>query len=266
MPWNSGLSTVRRTSGGRSSSPLPGDHRLVDLLLLVDLRLLFLGRHLRAIEKAFLLREHDVGAGHARRGDQADRRDLLVLRRRHQRDQAALAVADHGDPLRIHVLAIRQQLDRRAHILGVVGERRRFGAAAALADAALVVADDDVAGVGEGAGNLAEDRNAEREAVAIGRAAAADQDDGGQPRGAGGRGLRHRAGEREAVARDVHLLIVRPRDRDAARRHRGDVLAHDLERLQRHAEADHPAGVVGPEIGVLPPGRQHETRCACGAR
>ena len=114
-------------------------------------------------------------------------------------------MADDGDALRIHVLAIRQQLDRRAHIVGVVGERRRLGASAALADAAFVVADDDVAGVGEGAGDLAEDRNAEGEAVAIGRAAAADQDDGRQTRGACLRRFRQRSREREAVARDVDL-------------------------------------------------------------
>ena len=91
-------------------------------------------------------------------------------------------MADDGDALRIDVLALRQQLHRRAHIVGVVGERAGFGAAAALADAALVVADDDEAGVGERVGDLAENRNADDEAVAIGRPAAADEDDRRQPR------------------------------------------------------------------------------------
>jgi hypothetical protein len=88
-------------------------------------------------------------------------------------------VADHRDPFGIDVLAIRQQLDRRADVVGVVGERRRFGASAALADAALVVADDDVAGGGERIGDLAEDRNAGDETVAIGRPAAPDSTTGG---------------------------------------------------------------------------------------
>ena len=237
--------------GRQQLQPLAGDHRLVNALLRVHLRLLLFGRQRRAVEQALLLREHDVGAGDARRGDQADGGDALVLRGRHQRDEPAFAVADDGDALRIDVLAIRQQLDRRAHIVRVVGERRRFRAAAALADAALVVADDDEAGVGERAGDLAEDRDAEHEAVAIGRPAAADKDDGRQTRGARLRRLRQRAGEREAVARDVHLLVVRPRDGDAARRNRGDVLAHDLERLRGHAEPDHPAGVVGPESASI---------------
>ena len=49
----------------------------------------------------------------------------------------------------------------------MVSERGRFRPSAALADAAFVVAEDDEPCVGERAGQLAENRDAEREAVAI---------------------------------------------------------------------------------------------------
>ena len=238
--------------------PLPGHHRLMDFLLRVHLRLLLLGRQLHAAQQPLLLREHDVGAGDSRRGDQADGPDALVLCRGHQRDEPAFAVADRGDALRIHVLPVRQHLDRRAHILRVIGQRGRLGAAAALPDAALVVTDDDETGVGEGSGDLAENRDAEHDAVAIGRSAAADQHDGGQTRGARLRRPRQRADEGESIARNIHLLVVRPRDGHAARRDRGDVLPHDFERLRGDAEPDHPAGVIGPEIRIDLSGRQHQ--------
>ena len=86
-------------------------------------------------------------------------------------DQAALAVADDGDALRVDVLARRSGTSRRrAESSAKSASVADLGAAAALADAALVVAEHDEPGVGHGAGQLAEDRDAEREAVAIARA------------------------------------------------------------------------------------------------
>ena len=151
----------------------------------------------------------------------------------------------------IDVLAIGQQLDRGAQIVGVVGERRGFGAAAALADAALVVAHDDEAGVGERAGELAEDRDAGRELVAIGRAAAADEDHGRQPRACGARPVFESVPASEKPLPGIFTCSSFGREigtlRDDDRR---DVLAHDFERLRRDADAKHAARFVGPDVGV----------------
>ena len=85
-------------------------------------------------------------------------------------------------------------------------------------------------GVGERAGELAEDRNAGRRG--------SSRSAGPEPptritagNGAvGGRGgLRQRAGEREAVCGNADVLVVRPRDGDLPRRHRRDVVARDVE-------------------------------------
>src|SRR5207248_2380508 len=79
--------------------------------------------------------------------------------------------------------------------------------------------------VSDGAGELAENRDAGDELVAIPRTAAADQHDGRQPP-AHAFGPRQRAHEREAAAADLHLLVVGARNRHAPRRDRRDVLAH----------------------------------------
>ena len=89
---------------------------------------------------------------------------------------AALAVADDGEALPVDVLAVAHELDGRAQVLGVVGERRRLRPAAALADAALVVAQDEESAVGERVRELAENRDAEGGLVAVGWTGAADQD------------------------------------------------------------------------------------------
>ena len=60
-----------------------------------------------------------------------------------------------------------QPFDDADRVVGELPLRRRFGAAAALSDAALVVAEDEIALLGERAGELAEDRDAGDRAVAI---------------------------------------------------------------------------------------------------
>ena len=70
---------------------------------------------------------------------------------------------------------------------------------------------------------------------------------------AGVRRLRQRAGEREAVGRDLHLLVVRPRNRHAPRRDRRDVLAHDVEVLRGNRQPQQAAGFIAPHFGVERP-------------
>ena len=100
------------------------------------------------------------------------------------------------------------------------------------------------------AGQLAQGRDAEREAVAIGRAGSADDHDGGQRRGGGRRGLRQRAGEREPVRGNPDALVVRPRDDDLPRRHRRDVVAGDVDVLRGHRQAQEPAVFVAPDVQI----------------
>ena len=70
-----------------------------------------------------------------------------------------------------------EPFDHRAGVLGVVGDRGRFGAAAALPEAALVVAHGDEAGVGQSAGQLRHRRHTRGNAVPIRRIRAGEQDD-----------------------------------------------------------------------------------------
>ena len=181
--------------------------------------------------------------------EEGDGGNPLLLRGREQRDCATLAVADDGDALRIDVLPIRQHLHRRAHVFREVGERRRFGTAARLTDAALVVPENREPRVRDGAGELAENRDAGDELVAILRTAAADQHDRRQPP-AHAFGPRQRAHEREAAAADLHLLVVGARNRHAPRRDRRDVLAHDVEALAGNRQAQQAAGRVAPDLAV----------------
>jgi len=93
-------------------------------------------------------------------------------------DDAAFTVPHHRDALRVDVLAVGQELHGGARVVGVVGDRRGFVAAAAHADAPFVVAEDDEPRVGDGVSELTEDRNAEEELVAIGLAASGNEHDG----------------------------------------------------------------------------------------
>ena len=102
------------------------------------------------------------------------------------------------------------------------------------------------AGIREGAREFAEDGYAERQTVAVDRSARADQDHPGKfSRRV--RRARQRSGQREPVGWHGDAFIIRPRNGDGSRGDRGDVLAHDFDRLTRGAEPDHPAGLVGPD-------------------
>ena len=107
-------------------------------------------RQIRAGRAAGVERDHAV--------------DRLVARRRDQRHRAALAATRHHHPPVVHVVALRQPLHDRAHIVGIVGQRGGFGASAALPAAAAVVAEHDDAGIGERFRQLREHRNAARSA------------------------------------------------------------------------------------------------------
>ena len=238
--------------------------------LQVDFRGLLFGRERRPIQQVLLLRQDQLGAGDAVRGNQSDGADPFLPGGGDQCHCASFAVPDDGDALRIDVGTFGQHLDGGAGIFCEVGERGAFAAAAALADAALVVAEHFVARLGQRVRHLAENGNAEHHRVAIVRSAAADQDHGRPARCArraarGSRRFRQRARQREPVGWNMQLFIVRPRDRDAARRHGGNVLAHDVERLRRQAEARQPAGIVSPDVAVKPGVRQVErdVRAAC---
>ena len=125
-----------------------------------------------------------------------------------------------------------EELHGGAHVVGVIGERRRFVAAAAHAHAALVVAEHDEPRVGDDVSELTEDRDAEGQLVAIRRAASADEQHGRQSHRGRLGGFRQRARQHKPVARDPDLLVVRPRDGHTPGRHRRDVLAYDFEPLR----------------------------------
>ena len=81
------------------------------------------------------------------RADERHGCDLAALAAgRQHRHQPALAVADERDAVLVDALLLLEPQHDLPRILGVIGDGRRFGAAAALADAALVVAHDDEAG------------------------------------------------------------------------------------------------------------------------
>ena len=244
--------------GGHLLPPLPGHHGFVDLFLEIDL-CLFLGfREVRTTEETLLLRKDEIRAAHAVAGEQHDGGDALVFRRGQQRHDPAFAVTHDRDALGVHVLAIGQEPHRGPLIVGKVGERRRLGASATLSHAALVVAEHDQTGVGEGAGQLAEDRNPEYQLVTIDRPRASRQHHGREPAARRLFRLRQRAGHGEAVGQHSHLLVVRPRDRNLSRCHRSDVFAHDVDVLRRDRGAEQSARLVAPDFGLERCVRRHQ--------
>ena len=125
----------------------------------------------------FLLLEHDLVAAGCRRADERHGRDLAALATGGQhRHQPALAVADERDAVLVDALLLLEPEQDLPRILGVIGNRHRFGAAATLSDAAFVVAHDGKAGGDEIARELPEDRNTRDRLVAIRRTGSADQD------------------------------------------------------------------------------------------
>ena len=158
--WNHGVSAARRSSCGTSFPALAGHNRALNLLLQRHLLVALFRCELHLIERTLLLLEHQLGAGRRGPGDRGHCADALLARRRQQRHPRALAVADHRDALRIDVLALQQPPHDRADVFGVVLNRRRLGASAALSEATLVVAHGEEAGVGDRARQLRECRDA----------------------------------------------------------------------------------------------------------
>ena len=82
----------------------------------------------------------------------------LLARGGQQRDPRAFAVTDEGDAFRIDVLALQQPAHDGPDVFGIILDRRRLGAAAALSESALVVAHGEEAGVRDRARQLRERR------------------------------------------------------------------------------------------------------------
>ena len=116
-----------------------------------------------------LLRQDEVGPRDTIGGHQHEGGDAFVFRRSDHRDRSAFTVPDDRDALGIDVLAPGQKSYRGSQVVREITERRRLEAAATLTDAALVEAQHHEPAVGDGARQLSENRNAERELVAVGR-------------------------------------------------------------------------------------------------
>ena len=182
------MSACLRSAGRDVFPAVSADDGRLNFLLQLDLGLLVGVRELHQIERVTLLLEHEIGSRGARRRHRDDAVDLLLARRCDQRHRAAFAVAADDDFPLVDVLALREPLHRRHHIVRVVGERRGFGPSAALADSALVVAEDNEAVVGERLGQLREDGNADNRFVTVRRARSSNQDDRGRAKAVGNRG------------------------------------------------------------------------------
>ena len=76
-------------------------------------------------------------------------------------------MADDRDAIAIDVTPVGQPPHYRKCVLGLIAERRRFGASAALAVAALVIADGHEACIGERTCKLAENGHAANDTVAL---------------------------------------------------------------------------------------------------
>ena len=93
-----------------------------------------------AVERTPLLLEHQFGADDARRGDEREPSDLVLLGRGEQSHPAPLTMPDCDDPLPVDIRTLVQISDHGPDVVGVVLECRRFRAPAAQADASLIVA------------------------------------------------------------------------------------------------------------------------------
>ena len=104
------------------------------------------------------------------------------------------------------------------------------------------------------------------EAVAIGRSAGADENDGGQPCAPPAlRRPRQRAGERRSRCSECCSAARRSaaRSRRCATTPTAMSSRTTSSDWQRHAEPDHPAGFVGPEVGVEAARPAASARRAC---
>jgi len=222
----------------------------LNLFLQLDRGLLLGLGPLGLCEAACHLRQVQFGAGHSGRRDQHESRYPVFPVGRQQAYRSALAVTDDGHSPAIDILSIAGESDDGAQVLGEVCERGRLGAAATLADAPLVVAQHEVSRVGQGTGELAEDRNAGDGLIAIGQARSADEHEGRQRFASGTGRLRDRSSEREPIRGNPDMFVSVSHHGDAARRDRRNVLPHRVQALRREAHAEQPARFVAPDFGV----------------
>jgi hypothetical protein len=111
----------------------------------------------------------------------------------------------------IDILAITDVPDDGTQILGVVRKGCRLGTAATLPNATLVESQHQETAVGQGAGQLAEHRNACHCHVAIGLSCSADEHDRRQSHSSRSRRFRHGPGQDEPIGRHRDRLVTRAR-------------------------------------------------------
>ena len=200
-----------------------------------------------------LLLEHERRAGGTGCRQQGQPLDPVLPTCSQQSDPAAFAVPRGDDTVPVDIVAPLQMPHHHAHVLGVVFERRRFGPAAALPEAALVVTRDDESAVGEGPGELAEDGHAGNVLVPVDRPGTGHQHHG-RPAAVGRRGHVHGGDHRGrqaepgrpdpyALAAGVWWIGGQPC------RDRCDVAAGNLQRGVGQADPQQPVVLVDPHLG-----------------
>ena len=214
-------------------------------------------------EELLLLFEDQLAPGRAHTRHQHEPGNLLLAGRREHRHRRTLAIAGDEDAFRVDVLALAQPLDRGDGVVGVIVERDALGSPAALADAALVVAQDDEIAFRQLPGQLREQRNAGHRGVAVDRTGPGHQHDGGMPQPALSRRRRQRARQAEPGGRNDDLGVGRVAERLLARFDAREILAGDQHAGPRDfglgeaaAVVDRHFGIEGP-VGILE--RQRET-------
>ena len=189
-------------------------------------RLLFRLREVQAAQRVRRLLQHQIRNRTRRWWPAARPRSRASRPRPSSARRARLRVADDRDAPAVDVLAVAAGYFTTAR-----ANRRRsqssvtaLGPAAALADAALVVAQR------RGSRRRRERPQADRRSGCRRRVSSRSRRARGPPRSddrrqalAGRAGLRHRAGQRKAVRGNPHRFVVRSGDDDLPRRDRGDV-------------------------------------------
>ena len=165
------------------------------------------------IEDMTLLVQDQFGTRTAGRGDENEARDLVLARSRQHGNGAALAVADDGDMPGVDVRPAGEPFDGDAQVVSIVLQRDPLASAAALANAALVVSEDDESLRRQRSRELRENRDPGDELVALDLARAANQYHCRIPEPADTRRHRQRAGEVEPRRRDDDVRVGRIPDR-----------------------------------------------------
>ena len=159
-------------------------------------------------------------------------------------DHAAFAVADDGNPARVDIVALVEPFDDGEEVVGVVGLGDGFASAAALADGALVVADDEKSLLRQGAGELAQYRDAGNGAVAIERARVRHEHDGWVPQPSKDRRHRDCAGDAEAIGRNGHVGVGRVPCGQCSGGDTGKVVSNNAQAVGRHIEPGEPSPAI----------------------